>query len=223
MNRSRTRAQGAPIFIMLIALAACSAASSPSPAPSTADDAARLALAQDARFAGIGPHNPDLIGQSAWYEVAASNAGWQVQIYLGWGDCPAGCINHHTWVYQVTRDGAVELLSEEGDPLAGETGLRGTVVAGPTCPVVSDPPDPDCADRPVAGAVLVILDGTGEEVARVTSAEDGSFAIGLAPGSYRVVPQPVDGLMGIAAEVEVRVEVGEPTGDLVVAYDTGIR
>lgn len=223
MKRSRTAARTAVLLVSLFALAACSPAGSPSPGPSTADGAVRLVLAQDERFTGIGPRNPDLIGQAAWYEVAASNAGWQVQIYMGWGDCPAGCINHHTWVYEVTRAGEVEPLSEEGDPLAGETGVRGTVIAGPTCPVVSDPPDPDCADRPVAGAVLVIVDGTGGEVARVTSAEDGSFAVALAPGSYRVVPQPVDGLMGIAAEVEIRVEVGEPSGELVVAYDTGIR
>lgn len=183
----------------------------------------RLVLAQNERFAGMEPRNADLIGQAAWYEVAASNAGWQVQVYIGWGDCQAGCIDHHTWVYEVTRAGAVELLSEEGDALAGESGIRGVVIAGPTCPVVSDPPDPDCADRPVAGAVLLILNDAGEEVARITSAEDGSFAVPLAPGLYRVVPQPVEGLMGIAEELEVVVAVGEPAGDLTIAYDTGIR
>jgi hypothetical protein len=223
MKRSRTAAGAAIILIGLIALAACTPASSPSPGAGTADGAVRLVLAQNERFAGIGPKNPDLIGQAAWYEVAASNAGWQVQVSMGWGDCPAGCINHHTWVYEVTRAGAVELLSEAGDPLADETGIRGTVTAGPTCAVVSDPPDPSCADRPVVGAVLVILDAAGAEVARVTSAEDGSFAVVLVPGSYRVVPQPVDGLMGTAAELEVQVEMGEPSGDLAIAYDTGIR
>jgi hypothetical protein len=209
--------------IIVLVLSACSPGSGGSPGPSSAQDAVRLVLAQNERFAGIGPHRADLIGQSAWYEVADSNAGWQVQVYLGWGDCPAGCINHHTWVYEVTRAGDVKLLSDEGDPLADATGIRGVVLAGPSCAVVSDPPDPNCADRPVAGAVLVILDGAGKEVARVTSAEDGSFALGLAPGAYRVVPQPVDGLMGIAAEVEVQVEMGQPTGELAIAYDTGIR
>lgn len=104
-----------------------------------------------------------------------------------------------------------------------EMGIRGVVVAGPTCPVVTDPPDPDCADRPVAGAVLVTLDADGDEVARLTSEVDGTFSVGLAPGEYRIVPQPVDGLMGTASEVSVAVEMGKPRVELTIAYDTGIR
>jgi hypothetical protein len=91
-------------------------------------------------------------------------------------------------------------------------------------PASSPSPGPGTAD----GAVRLVLAQNerfagSAEVARVTSAEDGSFAVALAPGSYRVVPQPVDGLMGTAAELEVRVEVGEPSGELAIAYDTGIR
>ena len=80
-----------------------------------------------------------------------------------------------------------------------------SVVAGPTCPVVSDPPDPECADRPVAGAVIVVQDDEGKEVARVTTDEDGAGSIELAPGAYRLVPQPVEGLMGTAQTTELTV------------------
>jgi hypothetical protein len=104
-----------------------------------------------------------------------------------------------------------------------ETGIRGVVVAGPTCSVVTDPPDPDCADHPVAGAVLVSVDADGDEVARVTSGADGTFAVVLAPGAYRVVPQPVEGLMGTASEIDVRVGIDEPPAALTIVYDTGIR
>ena len=213
----------AAILISIVGLVACSAPGGGSPAPASAEDAARLVLAIDGRFAGIQPRNPDLIGQAAWYEVTESDIGWQVQVYMGWGDCPAGCINHHSWTYEVTRSGELQLLLEEGDPLADATGLRGVVVAGPTCAVVIDPPDPDCADRPVAGAVLVILDANGDEVARVTSAADGTFTVALAPGAYRLVPQPVEGLMGTAPELAVMVEMGEPPGELAIGYDTGVR
>jgi hypothetical protein len=89
--------------------------------------------------------------------------------------------------------------------------------------VVNDPPAQECADRTVAGAVLVILDAGGDEVARVTSVADGTFSVGLAPGDYRIVPQPVEGLMGTASEVVVAVEMGEPRVELTIAYDTGIR
>lgn len=123
MNRSPP-ALLALVPLALVLLVACSPAGSASAGPAGADDAVRLALAQNERFAGIERLNPNLIGQAAWYEVADSNAGWQVQVYIGWGDCPAGCISHHTWVYEVTRAGTVELLSQEGDPLADGTSIR---------------------------------------------------------------------------------------------------
>ncbi len=35
----------------------------------------------------------------------------------GWGDCPAGCLRQHFWVFSVTESGAVMLVGEFGDPL----------------------------------------------------------------------------------------------------------
>lgn len=208
---------------LTLVLAACSVPGGGSGTPTTAADAVRLALAQQARFAGIGPLDEDLIGQAAWYEVAESGDGWEVLIRIGWGDCPAGCINQHRWTYAIERDGSIELVREEGDPLPDATGVRGTVIAGPTCPVVTDPPDPDCADRPVGGAVLVFTSAAGAKVSLTTSLADGSFSVELEPGSYRVVPQEVDGLMGTAAPIDVEVEAGQPMAEIIVSYDTGIR
>lgn len=186
-------------------------------------EAARLALAQQQRFAGIGPLDENLIGQAAWYQVAASGDGWEVLIRIGWGDCPAGCINEHRWTYAVARTGSVELLHEDGDLLPDATGVRGTVTAGPTCPVVTDPPDRNCAERLVSGAVLVVSDARGAEVARGTSRDDGTFALELAPGAYHLTPQPVEGLMGTPAVIDFEVGAGQPMTELQVSYDTGIR
>lgn len=223
-------AAAAVSLALALALGACaslpgSSASPPgaSGTPTTAVEAARLALAQQDRFAGIGPFDDNLIGQPAWYQVAASDAGWEVLIRIGWGDCPAGCINEHRWTYAVARSGSVELVDEEGDLLPDATGARGTVTAGPSCGVVTDPPDPSCADRPVSGALLVVSDLSGAEVARVTSREDGTFVVELAPGSYQVTAQPVEGLMGTPAAIDFEVEAGQPMTELQVSYDTGIR
>lgn len=107
--------------------------------------------------------------------------------------------------------------------LSGATGVRGKVTAGPTCPVVMEPPNPACADRPVAGAVLVFRDASGVEVARVTSAGDGTFSVELAPGAYDLVPQPFHGLMGTPQAMKVGVVAGQPMTAVTVSYDTGIR
>lgn len=218
------RASAITGLTLALALAACAAlVPGASGTPTTAAQAARLALAEQPRFAGIGPRDENLIGQAAWYEVTAADDGWQVVIRIGWGDCPAGCINEHRWTYAVSRDASVELIRDEGDVLPDGTGVRGTVTAGPTCPVVTEPPTPGCAERPVAGAVLVFTNASGAEVARVTSAADGTFSVELAPGAYRLAAEPVEGLMGTPAPMEVEVEVGQPMTELQVSYDTGIR
>ena len=225
VNRSWRFASVAGTLLLLLALAACrglGSAASAAPTPIDGDAAVRLVLAQDDAFRGIEPRNPDLIGQAAWYEVLETDSGWRVSVRIGWGDCPAGCIDEHSWTYDVTTNGGVALTSESGPPLP-VSGVRGTVTKGPICPVERDPPDPACAEPPVAGAELVIEDLSGTEVARLTTAVDGSFSADLAPGAYRLVPQPVEGLMGTAPPVEFRVEAGEAPADLQLSYDTGIR
>jgi hypothetical protein len=104
----------------------------------------------------------------------------------------------------------------------GESGVRGVALAGPTCPVVTNPPDPACADRPVVGATLVITTFAGAEVARVETDASGEFSVSLAPGAYRLVAQPVEGLMGTPGPIDFGVEAGA-MAELTVSYDTGIR
>jgi hypothetical protein len=223
----------------------------PSGAPLTQADAVALVLAQDPRFAGIGPPDPNLIGQSAWYEVSPAVVGWRITVTKGWGDCQAGCISRHSWVFDVDPTGAVTLVEERGDPVGdgsgdGSTGgsdggspgeppvaipaeggpwIAGQAVAGPVCPVERIPPDPACAPRPVAGAVIVVRGAGGAEVARVVTAQDGAFLVGVpGGGAWIVEPQPVDGLLGTASATTVEVADGPSAWVAVdLAYDTGIR
>lgn len=100
--------------------------------------------------------------------------------------------------------------------------VSGYVHAGPTCPVVQEPPASGCEDRPVAGAELVIVDVSGSEVATTRSAADGTFQLLLAAGSYTVVPQPVAGLLGTAPPLDLQVD-DRPIAGLDIGFDTGIR
>jgi hypothetical protein len=210
---------------LLLVLSACLGAPGSSGTVTDAASAARLALAQDQRFADIGPYDAKAIGQAAWFKVAEKDGGWSVTIRIGWGDCPAGCPNEHLWTYSVSQAGHVTLTGERGDPLPNAQPITGRATAGPVCPVERNPPDPACATRPVAGAVLVVQNAaTGSEVARVTTDQDGRFSLAVAPGAYRLVPQPVAGLMGGARPIDFRVEAGQALpSPLEVSYDTGIR
>ena len=108
-------------------------------------------------------------------------------------------------------------------PAMDEATIHVIAVAGPTCPVVSDPPDPACADRPVEGAEIIVQNADGEEVATMRTDADGGAAVAVELGSYLLVPQPVEGLLGTAAPVEVAVRDGAELDPVTIAYDTGIR
>jgi hypothetical protein len=98
-------------------------APAPSPTPVAADvasaaDAAALVIATDPRFTGAVSLTSDLIGASKWWEAEAlADGAYRITLTIGWGDCPAGCINRHAWVFEVTAEGLVTLLEESGDPM----------------------------------------------------------------------------------------------------------
>jgi hypothetical protein len=142
----------------------------------SAEQAAALVLASDPRLAGLGPQDPNLIGQCCFYTATpAADGGFNVQIEIGWGDCPAGCIDRHHWRYVVSPDGTVRLDGEDGPPVpagipgpgdgtGGVIGIRGLATAGPVCPVVHDPPDPACTDRSVEIATIRVIGATTTDV-----------------------------------------------------------
>ena len=94
-----------------------------------------------------------------------------------------------------------------------------TVTAGPTCPV-ERPGDPACRPRPVNGARLR-LDGSSEMT--VTTDASGTAREDWIPaGAYRLIAQPVNGLMGTPAPMQIVIIQGETTRTI-VSYDTRIR
>ena len=230
-----------------LVLAACSGAASSAPGSAsppivgglpvtTVADAVARVVAAEPRFAGIAARDPDLIGQASWYDAApASGVGaFLVTIRVGWGDCPAGCIEEHTWLYAVGPDGSVMLQSEGGSAVPDDAwlspgdaeeisqGLQITAVAGPTCPVEKMPPDPACAPKPVANVTVEIVDDQGHPQGIVVLDDSGQQSIALEPGTYTVNAQGVTGFMNGPEAQRVVVEDGEVT-EVTLEYDTGIR
>lgn len=239
-----------PPFLVAVALlagsiASCSGGASPTDGPpaspstaiTTPEEAAARVAAVVPELAEIGTQDPDVIGGCCFWQATETDTGFQVLFEVGWGDCPAGCIDRHRWLYAVGRDGSVELIEESGPPvpsgvpgagiggagggiLPGESGITGTVTAGPTCPVVPAN-DPNCADRPVEGVTILVLDAGGREVARVATDAAGRFAVTLPAGPYMIEPQPAKGYLRTPEPVAVN--VGDGYVSVALAYDTGIR
>jgi hypothetical protein len=207
---------------------------SPSPAPTTVTSpaqAAALVFGSDPRWAAMTPLRADLIGASMWFEAFISrDGGYAVDITAGSGDCQAGCINQRTWHYFVDADGNVTLESEEGEeveigvprPGNGPSTVQVLLNSGPICPVEQIPPDPNCAERAVANALVTLHAADGTEIATATTGADGTVVFEIEPGAYYVVAEQVEGLMG-TPEAQAFSVVGGDTAGLVMSYDTGIR
>lgn len=120
--------------MLLAACAAGAATPSPNPTPTarptptpiaapvrTPQDAAALVIATDPQFAGTMPLTPDVIGASRWWTSRPlPGGGYEIELTIGWGDCPAGCTNRHVWTFRVAPDGKVQLVSETGDPVPAD-------------------------------------------------------------------------------------------------------
>ncbi len=135
--------------------------------------------------------------------------------------CPQIAVAFHVHLVVKGLDYRVVVPGLAADGAAGHFAVRGTVLAGPTCPVEHIPPDPGCADRPVKGAEIIFRDATGAVVADVFSDASGAFSLSLPPGTYTMEPQRVGGLLGTAPEQTIVVGTGGL--DLTIHYDTGIR
>ena len=115
---------------------------------------------------------------------------------------------------------AVLSVSCGREPEAG-IAVSGLAEAGPVCPVETNPPDPACAPRPVAGAVVVAVAESGDRF-ETTTGPDGRFSFDLAAGRYEIIAEPANGLMGTPEPIEIEV-VSAPIDVGVLMYDTGIR
>jgi Carboxypeptidase regulatory-like domain len=107
-----------------------------------------------------------------------------------------------------------------GPSSSGDSGIRGIVLLGPTCPV--ETLESPCPDRPLADVEVRVLRG-GDVVATVRSDDEGRFAVALDPGRYEVQAVVEEAGPGMSAKtVDVPVMNGAFT-DVDVPVDSGIR
>jgi hypothetical protein len=140
---ARPRALLAGALCLAFLLTACSAGSAPpsaaptagdSPSPSSpppgavqppiddVDEAIAAVAALEPQFLGYQPLDPDVIGASAWVEVADGEDVVILTFVRGWGDCPAGCINRAYAKFEVHKpDGKVVKICEwqQGEEAVG--------------------------------------------------------------------------------------------------------
>lgn len=100
------------------------------------------------------------------------------------------------------------------------SGVRGTVMLGPTCPVERMPPDPQCADKPYATTVTARR-ASGTVAGSVRSLADGTFTLALPAGTYTLSASGGQTLPRCADTSVTVPKAGYATTS--ISCDTGIR
>jgi hypothetical protein len=107
---------------------------------------------------------------------------------------------------------------EAAEPV--DSGVRGVVILGPSCPVVQE--DLLCPDQPFEAKIRVLDPGSSDVVATTSSGKDGRFVVRLAPGRYVLEGVSPGEAFPFAKPVDVTVRPHAFT-TATVAFDTGIR
>jgi hypothetical protein len=130
--------------------------------------AAAAVLAAGGPFDEFTYNDGALIGATKYYDVKGepgSDAIWIVVYTYGWNDCESGCINGHSFVYQVDPlTGAATFDSHQGDVLPTDAPAALVELAGRSGGVV---PEPEW--RTVTGEPTACPEGITEPNAPISS------------------------------------------------------
>ena len=107
-------------------------------------------------------------------------------------------------------------------PQATTGSISGTVLLGPTCPVVMDPPDPECDDKPYATSLIVTTVDGAKVIKQFSSDAAGKFSVALAPGEYIIRSAAAANILPYCQSPVFRVSASTIT-EVAVSCDTGIR
>ena len=106
-------------------------------------------------------------------------------------------------------------------PVGVDSGITGRLMIGPTCPVMTNPPDPNCADRGYQTTMIVATADGSSEITRFTSDSAGNFSVALPPGTYLLAPAGTTRFPQGGREL-VTVNAHAFT-NTVINFDSGIR
>jgi len=119
-------------------------------------------------------------------------------------------------------DDEINRDNEDGNNtiLPYDSGIKGTVTIGPTCPVERVPRDPNCADKPYQASLRIKNQG-GKVVIESKTNEDGSFEFSLPPGQY-TIESATTSVMPSLSPVSITIAPGAYS-QINLQFDSGIR
>ncbi len=103
-----------------------------------------------------------------------------------------------------------------------ESGIMGKVLLGPICPVMRDPPDPECNDKLFETTLALATEDGSKIIKTFSSDKQGLFKVTASPGRYTIVSGDKTKVFPHCGSevIEVKKEQFTETN---VSCDTGIR
>ena len=103
------------------------------------------------------------------------------------------------------------------------SGIVGTVLLGPICPVVQDPPDPGCADKPYASRLVLTTADQARIIHEFVSDVNGRFRVQIKPGEYAIRSAVASNIWPYCSSSNIIKVMPNNYTETVVNCDTGIR
>ena len=101
--------------------------------------------------------------------------------------------------------------------------IIGSVLLGPTCPVVKDPPEEQCADKPYKANLALTTTDQAKVIKKFSSDENGRFTVEAPPGEYSIRSAAASNILPYCSSNEtIKVDAGLYV-EIAVYCDTGIR
>ncbi|MBI5225605.1 hypothetical protein HY989_07100 [Candidatus Micrarchaeota archaeon] len=104
-----------------------------------------------------------------------------------------------------------------------KSGIEGTVMLGPICPVMRDPPQEECKDKPFETQLaLTTVDGT-QKILAFNSDSNGKFSIEIAAGEYAISSSDATKMFPRCVSNGIIKVVENSVAKVEINCDTGIR
>ena len=108
-------------------------------------------------------------------------------------------------------------------PVVKKNGISGVVLLGPTCPVMHNPPDPKCADKPYQTNLLVTTINGTRIIKEFSSDENGRFSVELIPGKYVLQNKHSASMLPRCTSNGIQKVAPNEFTNVTISCDTGIR
>jgi len=111
--------------------------------------------------------------------------------------------------------------SLKNNPPTTDSGIKGTVTIGPSCPVAQNPPQPGCEDKPYSTS-FKLINSSGKVISQFSSDQNGKFSVVVPQGKYEIK-------WGLSAKMPTMTSSGVITvlshafTQIKLQFDSGIR